>query len=246
MRCVNNVDEEEHAITATDLAAEVGALERFVRRCAAPLIPELTRRNEVEYSRVSVCLLLLLLLPYPPFNSPSSLLLLLLLKPSPEFIQFHSIPQTKEKEEKEGIKIKATPPPPAPQKKENNHLHKNQKPKKKRQTGKSLLHYFFTTQPEKDSYRKEMRPLAKKYAEFLHFTLNDANEYPEMVTFMGLEAGSKTGLSLQNPNTGDVFPYRQKTKKRITPAMVERFLEDVIDGKVRPLGGRKDGGRDEL
>jgi len=98
-----------------------------------------------------------------------------------------------------------------------------------------------------------MRPLAKKYAEFLHFTLNDVNEYPEMVTFMGLKAGSKTGLSLQNPNTGDVFPYREKRK--ITPAVVERFLEDVIDGKIRPLGrndgeqknkGGGGGGRDEL
>lgn len=53
-----------------------------------------------------------------------------------------------------------------------------------------------------------MRPLAKKYAEFLYFTLNDVNEYPEMLKVLGLKEGSKNGLSLQNPNTGDVFPYR--------------------------------------
>jgi len=89
-----------------------------------------------------------------------------------------------------------------------------------------------------------MRPLAKKYAEFLHFTLTDVNEYPEMLKLLGLKEGFKTGLSLQNPNNGDVFPYRGK--KKITDKVVEQFLEDVIDGKVKALESKLKGGHDEL
>ncbi len=89
-----------------------------------------------------------------------------------------------------------------------------------------------------------MQSLAKKYAEFLHFTLTDVNEYPEMLNLLGLKEGSKVGLSLQNPNTGDVFAYQGK--KKITPQVVERFLNDVIDGKVESIRGKSKGGHDEL
>ncbi|KAK3360624.1 thioredoxin-like domain-containing protein, partial [Lasiosphaeria hispida] len=158
LHCINNIDEEEH--TATNLGT-VGALEDFIKQCSSPLIPELTRKNEVEYTR----------------------------------------------------------------------------------SGKSLLHYFFGSEEEKEEYRTEMRSLAKKYAEFLHFTLTDVHKYPEMLRVLGLKAGSKTGLSLQNPNTGDVFPYLRRRK--MTAELVEQFLIDVISGKVEPLS-TKPNGHDEL
>ncbi|KAK1750081.1 thioredoxin-like fold protein [Echria macrotheca] len=158
-QCVNNIDEEEH--TLTDFST-VNSLEAFVKLCSAPLIPELTRRNEAEYM----------------------------------------------------------------------------------QKGKSLLHYFFSSEAEKDKYRSEMRPLAKKYAEYLYFTLTDVNEYPEMLKLLGQKPGSKTGLSLQNPNTGDVFPFRGK--KKITPQVVEQFLDDVIEGKIPSVSTGPGKGHDEL
>lgn len=46
--CVNNVNGEQRSIT--DLS-NVGAIEHLVKLCAQPLVPELTRRNEAEYSR---------------------------------------------------------------------------------------------------------------------------------------------------------------------------------------------------
>jgi protein disulfide-isomerase A1 len=159
LHCVNNIDEVDHTAEAIEAVAD---LEAFVKRCSSPLIPELTRANEAEYS----------------------------------------------------------------------------------QTGKSLLHYFFSAPDQKEKYRADMRPLAKKYAEFLHFALTDVNEYPEMLRHMGLKPGSKTGLSLENPNTGEVFPYAGKGK--VTPQRVEDFLNDVIDGKVRSVKAGSGGAHDEL
>ena len=51
LACYNNVDDVQRS------AAELGqveALEQFVKLCATPLIPELTRRSEMHYLTVSV------------------------------------------------------------------------------------------------------------------------------------------------------------------------------------------------
>ena len=81
--------------------------------------------------------------------------------------------------------------------------------------------------------------MAKKYAEFLHFTITDVGEYPSMLTAVGLEAGQKTGLALENPNTGDLFPF--KGAHKITAAAIEGFLDDITSGRLQP-GNRGGGG----
>ncbi len=107
------------------------------------------------------------------------------------------------------------------------------------------MHYFVTTDNEKDQYRAVMRPLAKTYSEFVHFTITDLNEYPEMLGIFGLKPGAKTGLALENPNTAEMFPYLGR--KKITPEVVEEFLNDIIDGKIKPVAGRAGAsGHDEL
>ncbi len=115
------------------------------------------------------------------------------------------------------------------------------------QTGKSIMHYFASTEKEKEKYRNDIKPVAKKYREFLHFAITDLNEYPEILQTVGLKPGSKQGLALENPNNGDVFPY--KGSKKITADLVDKFLNDVIDGKIDPLpkpGGQGGGDHDEL
>lgn len=47
--CYNNLDEVQ--MSTAELSA-VESLENFVRLCSAPLIPELTRRNELQYLSV--------------------------------------------------------------------------------------------------------------------------------------------------------------------------------------------------
>ncbi|KAK3348889.1 hypothetical protein B0T25DRAFT_609157 [Lasiosphaeria hispida] len=146
--CYNNPDDLQRS--TTELASPA-SLEAFIKLCAMPLIPELTRRNEITYYA----------------------------------------------------------------------------------SGKSLVHYFIHTSSQRETYVTEMLPLAKKYHEYLHFTTTDANEYPDAVEMMGLRRGA-TGLSVQNPSNGDVFPYTGRQK--ITAGVVETFLVDIIQGRVKPWG----------
>jgi len=48
--CRNTINSVEH--TVTDMST-VDALPNFVKLCSTPIIPELTRRNEMEYGSVS-------------------------------------------------------------------------------------------------------------------------------------------------------------------------------------------------
>ena len=48
--CYNNVENFQHFISAELEDAE--AMERFVKLCTKPMIPELSRRNELEYLQV--------------------------------------------------------------------------------------------------------------------------------------------------------------------------------------------------
>ncbi|KAJ9149893.1 Thioredoxin-like fold protein [Pleurostoma richardsiae] len=147
LTCFNNADSEQHAVS--QLTA-VDALEKFLKQCARPVIPELTRRNEMEYLSM----------------------------------------------------------------------------------GKSLVHFVVSNEAEKQKYVDAMRPLAKKYSEYLVFTTIDANEYPEMLAPLGLPRGSSKGLSVQNPSSGDVFPYTSKTA--ISVEVVESFLMNIIRGNIKP------------
>ncbi|KAK3684074.1 hypothetical protein B0T22DRAFT_520548 [Podospora appendiculata] len=156
LSCYNNLDDERHATTAIET---VDALDAFVSLCAAPLIPELTRRNEARYTG----------------------------------------------------------------------------------SGKSILHFFAAGDAQKETFRHGMRDLAKKYAEFLHVAVTDVDDYPEMPKVMGLEAGAKTGLALENPNTGEVFPY--PAGRSISPREVEAFLNEVIEGKVKSSKAGQANGR---
>lgn len=102
-----------------------------------------------------------------------------------------------------------------------------------------MVHYFVRSGAERDAYVAEMRPLAKKYDEYLRFATTDANEYPDMLRAMGLPAGAARGLAVQNPSNGDVFPYRGG--QGITAAVVEAFLVDIISGRVPPWTGEAGG-----
>ncbi|GAB1318289.1 hypothetical protein MFIFM68171_08499 [Madurella fahalii] len=98
------------------------------------------------------------------------------------------------------------------------------------ETRKSLVYYFVRNDGDREAYVAEMRPLAKKYEEYLHFVTADVNEYADAVEMMGVKRGSR-GLSVQNPNNGDIFPYTRK--ERISANAVEAFLVDIIQGKVQ-------------
>ncbi|KAK3356775.1 hypothetical protein B0T25DRAFT_578946 [Lasiosphaeria hispida] len=146
LTCVNNPDDVKHETYET---TAVEALEKFVKLCSEPLIPEITRRNRKDYAR----------------------------------------------------------------------------------TSKSVLHFFATTDAEKEAYREKMRPLAKKHADLVQFVIIDPAEHPDMVLTTG-EAESKIGLALIKSMTGVVVPYVVKGDEKLTAKIVGKFLNEaaVISG----------------
>ena len=104
------------------------------------------------------------------------------------------------------------------------------------QAGKNIVvHYFAASDWEKDVYRREIQPLAKKYSNDLLFTIIDANEHPMMPTTAGLPAGVASGISIENLRTGELFPYARG--EEISAVALEAFLSDVVIGAITPWDG---------
>jgi protein disulfide-isomerase A1 len=80
-----------------------------------------------------------------------------------------------------------------------------------------------------------MLPLAKKYEEYLQFTTIDVTEYPEMLPMYGQQPSSSKVLSVHHPSNGQIYPHKRMEKA--SAAVVEQFLRDIIDGKVKPWSG---------
>jgi protein disulfide-isomerase A1 len=98
------------------------------------------------------------------------------------------------------------------------------------------VHYFVASEAQRQAYLREMRPLAKKYREYLSFTTIDVAEYADMQASLGLRPSSSGGgLAVQNPSNGDVFPYQGA--EAISLPVVEQFLVDIIQGQVKPWKG---------
>ncbi|KAL2293358.1 hypothetical protein FJTKL_05284 [Diaporthe vaccinii] len=150
LQCINNANQEQ--FSTTQFSNPV-AIENFIKQCARPLVPELTRRNEAEYMRV----------------------------------------------------------------------------------GKSIVHYFVATNEDRDAYVADIKPLAKKFKDYLIFATTDVTQYPEMPAVMGHQAASAKVLAVSSPSTGGVYPYRGS--KNLTSAVVEAFLNDISAGKVKPWDG---------
>ena len=94
-----------------------------------------------------------------------------------------------------------------------------------------MVRYFVSSERQRDEYVRTIRPLAKKYHEFLNFATVDVNEYPDAVAMFGHEPRSSGVLTVQNPTNGGVFPYYGG--EEISVPVVESFLSDVVSGKVQ-------------
>lgn len=128
-------------------------------------------------------------------------------------------------------------------------------------TGKSLVHYLYSSSSERRAYIREVHQLAQTYGEYLQFTTVDVHEYgEEMVNALGLGESFKAKkttergplLAVQNPSNGDVFPFPATRSSGDGPpaaAVVEKFLLDIIQGTISPwTPGAEGGGKshDEL
>lgn len=76
-----------------------------------------------------------------------------------------------------------------------------------------------------------MRPVAKKYKEFIAFVTVDANEYSSMMPVLGLPTDTFPALAIENPSRGQIFPF---VEREISPQAIDQFILDIAGGKVEP------------
>jgi len=84
------------------------------------------------------------------------------------------------------------------------------------------------------TYCESLKPLAKKYKEYLNFVTVDAVEYGHMLETLGLKDDGAPALAVFNPMYGQTFPYEQR--KKITNERVDSFVMDIVQGRVQPMG----------
>ncbi|KAI0130341.1 thioredoxin-like domain-containing protein [Xylariales sp. AK1849] len=102
------------------------------------------------------------------------------------------------------------------------------------QSGKSLVYYLATTREQREAYTDAIRPVAKKYKEFLSFVTVDANEYAPMTAVLGLRPDTFPAVAIENQAQQAVFPF---TGQDISPETIESFVLEIAGGKVKPWSG---------
>ena len=103
------------------------------------------------------------------------------------------------------------------------------------QAGKSLLYLFASTSSERSHYQEILKPLAKKYKDYINFVTIDALEYAHMAPGLGLKEGAVPALALLNPMFGQVFPFQaEQGGKKIDLEVLEEWMLDIVGGKVKP------------
>lgn len=106
------------------------------------------------------------------------------------------------------------------------------------------MYYFTDSDDDRDEYAEKMRETARVYREFLALVTVDSREYPHMPASLGVFA--KRGLAVQNPHTGEVFPFKHKL---LDAESLSNFIMSISEGKIEAWDGRTRLGkvsRDEL
>lgn len=99
------------------------------------------------------------------------------------------------------------------------------------------MYYCSDAEADREAYSAAAKPLAKAYREYLQFVTVNSGEYPEMPRTLGI--ASSIGLAVENPHTGQTFPYRnsRSNSSALTAAEVGEFIAEISQGKVEAWNG---------
>ncbi|EQB44237.1 hypothetical protein CGLO_17031 [Colletotrichum gloeosporioides Cg-14] len=100
--------------------------------------------------------------------------------------------------------------------------------------GKSLVYFFASDHKRREEYSSDIKQLARNVQEYLNFVTVDSSEYADMLVGLGLPRDVSEALALQNPQTGQTFPYIGKLDAK----SVESFIFDISEGNVQPWDGQ--------
>ncbi|KAF2839528.1 hypothetical protein M501DRAFT_1056886 [Patellaria atrata CBS 101060] len=116
-------------------------------------------------------------------------------------------------------------------------------------TSQKLLAYiFYDNDSDRTTLSRELQLLARKYSDYINFVTIDADEYGHMAGSLGLRSGTFPALTFYSAWKDQVFPYPEI--QDITTILVEIFMLDIFQGKVKPIEKESPGsdsmGHDEL
>ncbi|TFA99458.1 hypothetical protein CCMA1212_008816 [Trichoderma ghanense] len=106
-------------------------------------------------------------------------------------------------------------------------------------SGRSLVYYFTNNEADREAYTKALKPVARRYAEFLQFVTVDSREYPDMPRNLGVR--STGGLAVQNVHNGQIFPFKGDA---VSSGQVDQFIVAISEGRAQPWDGGFDEGQE--
>ncbi|PTB66391.1 hypothetical protein BBK36DRAFT_1118911 [Trichoderma citrinoviride] len=102
-------------------------------------------------------------------------------------------------------------------------------------SGRSLVFYFTNNEADREAYVKALKPVARRYAEFLQFVTVDSREYPDMPLNLGVR--STGGLAVQNVHNGQIYRFRGDA---VSSGQVDQFIVAISEGRAQPWDGALD------
>ena len=98
--------------------------------------------------------------------------------------------------------------------------------------GKPIAYIFAETERERDHLRLSLRPVAKRYSEYVNFVTVDATEHAQMAIALDLKPGLFPAVVLHAIHVDQTFPFDQRRK--ITPEAIDEHVLAVAQGRGTP------------
>ncbi|KAF1920459.1 thioredoxin-like domain-containing protein [Ampelomyces quisqualis] len=98
--------------------------------------------------------------------------------------------------------------------------------------GIPLAYIFAETPEERESFAKELKPLALKHKGAINFATIDAKSFGQHAANLNLKAGTWPAFAIQRTDKNEKFPYDQD--KKITEKDIGTFVKKFLAGEVEP------------
>ncbi|RAK83386.1 protein disulfide isomerase [Aspergillus costaricaensis CBS 115574] len=98
--------------------------------------------------------------------------------------------------------------------------------------GIPLAYIFAETKEEREKYTEDFKPIAQKHKGAINIATIDAKMFGAHAGNLNLDSQKFPAFAIQDPAKNAKYPYDQA--KELDAEEVEKFIQDVLDGKVEP------------
>lgn len=95
-----------------------------------------------------------------------------------------------------------------------------------------MAYIFAETKEEREKYTEDFKPIAQKHKGAINIATIDAKMFGAHAGNLNLDSQKFPAFAIQDPAKNAKYPYDQA--KDLDAEEVEKFIQDVLDGKVEP------------